>query len=57
MMSSALSNYAVILSTGGSNFAGFMKSVESLVEEDFITFLKSQLDKVCRPASAGVPVE
>ena len=57
MMSSALSNYAVILSTGGSNFAGFMKSVESLVEEDFITFLKSQLDKVCRLASAGVPVE
>ena len=41
--------------TGGSNFAGFMKCVESLVEEDFITFLKAQLEKVlgicqCLPA-------
>ncbi len=34
--------------TGGSNFAGFMKFVELLVEEDFITFLKSQLEKVSR---------
>ena len=38
--------------TGGSNFAGFMKSVESLVEEDFITFLKAQLEKVSPLANA-----
>ncbi len=31
---------------GGSDFAGFMKCVETLVDEDFISFLKAQLDKV-----------
>lgn len=35
-----------------------MKFVESLVEEDFISFLKALLDKVraCTPALTGVPV-
>ena len=37
------------ISAGGENFDGFMKFVESLVGEDFISFLKTLLDKVPSP--------